>query len=127
MSTPSSQLRSLERERNLAAVGHVNMALSTATGCAALHEQKVSLLANLKRWREVASHCDRLAAANTKLDGCFSVDLASKNPFLGVPPAKFLTPDFFGDSREDYVQGAELKLNSKATAEAVLRLSLIHI
>jgi curved DNA-binding protein CbpA len=114
--------RSSEREKNLEAIGHVNMALSTATGCDLLHEQKVTLLASLRRWREVASHCERLAATNTKLDGCFNEDLASKHPYLGVPPAKHLTPDYFGESREDELRGAETKLNSKAAAEAVLRI-----
>jgi hypothetical protein len=74
--------RATEREKNLQAIVHVNMALSTATGCITLHEQKVSLLATLKRWREVASHCERFAAANAKFDGCFTEDLAPKHPFM---------------------------------------------
>jgi hypothetical protein len=73
-----------EREKNLQAIVHVNMALSTATGCITLHEQKVSLLATLRRWREVASHCERFAAANAKFDGCFTEDLAPKHRFMGV-------------------------------------------
>jgi tetratricopeptide (TPR) repeat protein len=113
---------STEREKNIQAIVHVNMALSTATGCATLHEQKVSLLATLKRWREVASHCERFAAANAKFDGCFTEDLALKHPFMGVAPARYLAHDFFGDSREDEINGAEMKLNSKSTTEAVLRL-----
>jgi hypothetical protein len=40
------------------------------------------LLATLKRWREVASHCERFAAANAKFDGCFTEDLAPKHPFM---------------------------------------------
>ena len=114
--------RSTERERNLEAVGHVKMALSTATGCEKLHEMKVSLLSSLRRWREVSSHCERLAASNTQLDGCFTEDLEAKFPFPGVTPAHFLSDQFFSGTREEDLQGAELKLNSKAAAEAVLRL-----
>jgi tetratricopeptide (TPR) repeat protein len=114
--------RSSERKMNLEALGHVNMALSKATGCDLLHKNKVTLLARLNRWRAVASHCERLAATNTKLDGCFREDLASKHPYLGVPPAKHLTPDYFGDSEEDQLQGAERILKPEAAAEAVLRI-----
>jgi tetratricopeptide (TPR) repeat protein len=39
--------RATEREKNLQAIVHVNMALSTATRCITLHEQKASLLATL--------------------------------------------------------------------------------
>jgi tetratricopeptide (TPR) repeat protein len=114
--------KSSERKNNLEALGQVNMAMSTATGCTFLHEKKVSLLASLKQWREVASQCERLAAANAKFDGIFTEDLAAKHPFTGVLPAKNLTAEFFGDSTEDDLQGAEMKLNSKAAAEAVLRI-----
>jgi tetratricopeptide (TPR) repeat protein len=111
-----------ERKSNLEALGQVNIAIFTATGCTFLHEKKVSLLASLKQWREVASQCERLAAANAKFDGIFTEDLAAKHPFTGVPHAKNLSADFFGDSKEDELQGAEMKLNSKAAAEAVLRI-----
>jgi hypothetical protein len=76
--------RVTEREKNLQVIVHVNMtlSLSTATGCITLHEEKVSLLATLKRWREVASHCERFPAANAKFDGCFTEDLAPKHPFM---------------------------------------------
>jgi tetratricopeptide (TPR) repeat protein len=55
-------------------------------------------------------------------------DLAPKNPFPGIPEVRYLDADFFGEYREDELRGAELKLNSKAAAEAVLRLpaSLVH-
>ena len=114
--------KTLAREKNLEALAHVNSALLTATGCDSLHEQKIALLASLKRWREVGSHCERLAASNTKFDGCFDEDLATKHPFSGVKPAKFLDPNYFGDAREDEMSGAELKLNSKSASEAVLRI-----
>ena len=115
--------RSSERERQIAAVDHVKMALCTAPGCAALHEEKVSLLAKLRRWYEVLSHCERLAVVNTKLDGCFPEDLTSKHPFLGVPLAQYLVSEFFGDSKEDDPKVAKLTLSSKATPEAILRMS----
>jgi tetratricopeptide (TPR) repeat protein len=116
--------RSSEREKDLEALDLVEKALSEkmACGCNTLHEQKVSLLANLKRWRELASHCERLAAENTKLDGCFAEDLASKQPFLGVPPAKFLGPEIFDGSSENDFVGAAIKLNSKAVSDAILRI-----
>jgi hypothetical protein len=101
--------RATEREKNLQAIVHVNMAFSTATGCITLHEQKVSLLATLKQWRGVASHCERFAAANAKFDGYFTEDLAPKHPFMGVALARYLAHDFFEDSREDEISGAEMK------------------
>ncbi len=116
--------RVMAREKNLEALGHVNSALLTATGCDSLHEQKIALLASLKRWREVGSHCERLAADNVKFDGCFKDDLSAKHPFLDVAPAKFLDRNFFGDAQEDEIHGAEMKLNSKAAAEAVLRIPI---
>jgi len=117
-----STIRPMDRKKSVEAIGHANMALLAATGCDALHEQKVSLLASLKRWREAIGHCERLAATKTKLDGCYTDDLTMKAPFPGLPAAKHLTADFFGDTREEDMKGAEMKLNSKAAAEAVLRL-----
>ena len=114
--------QSSDRERDLEALSHVGVALSIAFGCDALHEQKVLLLANLKRWREVASHCERLAAQKTDIDGCFTEDLAPKYPFHGIPAALSLSSKLFGDSKEDEFRGASIKLNSKASAEAVLRI-----
>lgn len=100
---------------------HVNFALSLATDCDELHEQKVSLLADLRRWREILSHCGRLAASRTKLDGFFVEDLASKSPFPGVAPAVSLKADYFQDATND-LQEAKKKLSPKSVAEAVLRL-----
>jgi tetratricopeptide (TPR) repeat protein len=116
--------RATAREKNREALGYVNSALMTATGCDSLHEQKISLLATLKRWREVGSHCERLAASNLNFDGCFHEDLTSKHPFVGIAPARYLSLNFFGDAREDEISGAELKLNSKAAPEAVLRIPI---
>lgn len=114
--------QSSERKKDLEALSHVGVALSMASGCDALHEKKVSLLANLKRWREVASHCERLAAENTLFDGCFVEDLASKHPFPGIPDAQFLSPRIFENSKEDELKGARITLTKKAAAEAILRI-----
>lgn len=114
--------RSSEREKDLETLEHVKVALSMASGCDALHEQKVSLLANLKRWREIASHCERLAARNTAFDGCFVEDLASKHPFSGVSIASSLGVDSFKGTTETDFKGATMKMGSKAVAEAILRM-----
>eukprot|EP00934_Nitzschia_sp_Nitz4_P001247 Nitzschia sp. Nitz4//scaffold177_size45885//5509//9573//NITZ4_007202-RA/size45885-processed-gene-0.46-mRNA-1//-1//CDS//3329539046//1247//frame0 len=103
-------------------LGHINTALLTATKCELLHTKKVEVLASLKRWREIGCFCERLAAENVAVDGCFTEDLVNRHPFPGVPPARYLSTDFFGEAREDTIQGAELKLNSKAMADAILRL-----
>eukprot|EP00526_Cylindrotheca_closterium_P003459 CAMPEP_0113603610 /NCGR_PEP_ID=MMETSP0017_2-20120614/1366_1 /TAXON_ID=2856 /ORGANISM="Cylindrotheca closterium" /LENGTH=1393 /DNA_ID=CAMNT_0000512005 /DNA_START=108 /DNA_END=4286 /DNA_ORIENTATION=- /assembly_acc=CAM_ASM_000147 len=116
-------LRAADREKEREDVlVHVNFVLSMASGCDELHEQKVSLLADLKRWREVAGYCERLAASRTKLDGCFVEDLASKNPFVGVGKAENLSVDFFKGTDETDIRGATYKLNHNAAAEVVLRL-----
>ncbi|KAL3939210.1 MAG: hypothetical protein SGBAC_006023 [Bacillariaceae sp.] len=116
-------LRAADREKEREDVlVHVNFALSMANGCDELHEQKVSLLADLKRWREVESHCGRVAASRTKLDGCFVEDLASKNLFVGVAAARHLSVDSFKGTDENDIRGASIKLGARAAAEAVLRL-----
>ncbi|OEU08800.1 hypothetical protein FRACYDRAFT_264420 [Fragilariopsis cylindrus CCMP1102] len=112
----------VERDKAMEALGHVKIALSTASGCFELHHLKVKLLADLRRWREVVSHCERFAASNVKFDGCLTGDLSSKNPFPGVAISKHLTVDFFGNTREDELMGAEMKLGRKASPEALLRL-----
>jgi len=105
----------------------VKDALSMAPRCIGLHGKKVALLAALRRWREVASHCERLAASNVQLDEVFTEDLEPFKPFRNAAPAKFLTANFFGDpEKEDFnvkdYAAAELKLTAKATAEAALRM-----
>lgn len=112
----------VERDKAMEALNHVKKALSTASGCFELHHLKVKLLADLKKWREVVSHCERFAASNVKFDGCLIGDLTSKNPFPGVAITKHLTADFFGNTREDELKGAEMKLDRKASPEALLRL-----
>jgi tetratricopeptide (TPR) repeat protein len=104
------------------ALGHVNIALSIASGSVSLSESKVNLLGNLKRWREVAGFCERLAASNVPQEKIYVEDLALKSPFPGIPAASHLKAEFFGDSRDEDSSTRELKLNSKAAAEAVFRL-----
>ena len=110
------------RDEATKALGHVTAALSIASGINDLHQVKIKLLADLKRWREVASHCERLASSNVAFDGCFVGDLSSNNPFPGVPIAKYLTADVFGKTTEDELKGAEIKLDKKASPDALLRL-----
>jgi tetratricopeptide (TPR) repeat protein len=114
-----------EKGKCAEALGHVNVALSIASGSVNLSESKVNLLSNLKRWREVAGYCERLAASNVPQEKIYVEDLASKNPFPGIPAAAHLKADFFGDSRDEDSSTRELKLNSKAAAEAVLRMPTV--
>jgi len=111
-----------ERRHYIETLGHVNSALATASGSLTLFENKLKLLSEMKRWREVASYCERLAAENVRLDNVFTQDLEPRYPFLGVPPAKNLSSNYFGESMDDDPVGADLKLNSSAAAEAIVRL-----
>lgn len=111
-----------DRRHYTEALGYVSHALAIAGGSSDLYEKKLTLLASLKRWREAAGFCERLAASNVAMDNVFIDELASKSPFPGVPPAAFLTATFFADSREDSVEDADLKLPTRSAAEAVLRL-----
>lgn len=99
----------------------VNKALEFAPGATSFHEKKVALLASLKRWRELAGHCERLAASYTKFDGLFEDDLAKWNPFPGAQRAESLTPTFF-DIRNDPIESSTKKLGTRAAAEAAVRL-----
>ena len=110
------------RDLTIECIGLIKEALSTANGCHDLHLGKVKLLAELNRWREVFNHCERFAASNTKYDGCLIGDLSSKNPFPGVGVAKYLRSDHFGDTKDDEMKGAEMKLKQNAAEEALLRL-----
>jgi tetratricopeptide (TPR) repeat protein len=115
----------LERVKLAECLGHVNLALSIASGSVRLIENKVTILVQMKRWREVAGFCERLAAFNVGLDNAFKEDLALKHPFPGVPPAQVLKSDFFGNLRDEDPGTRELKLNSRAAAEAVLRIPYV--
>lgn len=101
---------------------HINLALQHADASIDLLGTKLSLLTRMKCWREAAGVLERMAALNVKLDGIFVGDLATMNPFPGVPVANHLTADFFGELRAEDHHTAEKKLSSKATSEAVLRM-----
>jgi hypothetical protein len=117
-----------KRREHVEALGLVSCALSDAPCCMSLHEKRLALLANLKRWREVAGHCERMASVAVQFDGVFTGDLAAKHPYPNVPPAKELNAKFFGDPQNEYffrvsdLKGAELKLGTKAASEAILRI-----
>lgn len=114
-----------ERSKYTESLSHVNMALSIASGSVRLIESKLTLLAQMKRWREVGGFCERFAAFNVGMDQVFIEDLESKNPFPGVPPAQALKADFFGNLRDEDTSTRDLKLNSRAAAESVLRLPYV--
>lgn len=111
-----------DRSKHVESLGHVNLALSIASGSVYLIDIKALLLVQLKRWREVAGFCERLAAFNVGMDLVFIEDLESKHPFPGVSPAQVLKADFFGGLRDEDVSTRDLKLNSRAAAEAACRL-----
>jgi tetratricopeptide (TPR) repeat protein len=111
-----------DRDKYAESLGHINMALSIASGSVRLIENKVSILVQLKRWREVAGFCERLAALRVGMDEIFIEDLQAKNPFPGVPPAQVLKADFFGGLHDEDPGTRDLKLNSRAAAEAVCRM-----
>mmetsp|Transcript_6516 Transcript_6516/g.15835 ORF Transcript_6516/g.15835 Transcript_6516/m.15835 type:complete len:1259 (-) Transcript_6516:173-3949(-) len=115
------------RDRTMECLGLVKVALNTANGCVELHLAKVQLLAELHRWREVCNHCERFAASNVNYDGCLVGDLAFKNPFPCVSVAKYLRANYFGNTRVDDIKGAELFLNTKSAAEAIVRLPISMI
>lgn len=106
-------------------LGHVSRALELAPQSEKLAEAKVSLLGSLMRWREVAGYCERLAAWSVRWDSLFINDLKSQHPFPGIPMARSLTQDFFGELLQEDSVSAELKLSSRAAAEAVLRLPFV--
>ena len=120
--TTLDSINPADRKKCHEALQHVRDALKIAPASEELHVQKVTLLALLKRWRLIINHCQRLAATNTKHESCFEYDLKSKNPFKGFPRATSLASDFFGDTNEDDLTGTEKTLDSKAAAEAVLRM-----
>jgi tetratricopeptide (TPR) repeat protein len=121
----NTETASQSRSDLAATLGHVNLALGYASGCVSLYETKLILLGKMKRWREVAGVCERLAAENTKLDGVFvgNPALEVMNPFPGATTrAAYLVPTFFGESSEEDALTADLKLSAKAAGEAALRL-----
>ena len=111
-----------ERSKHAEMLTHVNIALAVASGSMRLIETKVTLLVQMKRWREAAGYLERLAALNVRMDGVFVEDLAPRSPFPGVLPAQSLKVDFFEGKRDEDAATKDLKLNTRACAEAVLRL-----
>ena len=110
------------RRNNTEALGHVNMALSVAGGSSKLLQKKLTLLADMKRWREAAAFCERLAASRVPFDGVFVDDLKSKNPLPGVPEACHLKTSTFADAADEETTNGNILLSSKAAGEAALRL-----
>ncbi|KAL7438984.1 hypothetical protein ACHAXH_004791 [Discostella pseudostelligera] len=107
-----------DRKNNLQLLMSLNSALSVSPGSIELHERKVNTLATLKRWAELGNHCESVAAETVKLDGLFTEDLASLDPFPDVPPAQSLKPDFFEKNSGDLLR----KLSPTAVCEAVIRM-----
>jgi hypothetical protein len=93
--------RRLERRSSVEALNHVDTALATAYGSEEIHKKKVKFLTALKRWREVTSHCEQLAAELVKLEGVFTEDLAIWQPTLASPTALTLGPAFFGGTHDE--------------------------
>ncbi|CAB9529616.1 Translocation protein SEC63 homolog [Seminavis robusta] len=116
-----------ERRQFVDALGTITTALLLAPCNLELHERKVALLASLRRWREVASHCERLAVVALSLEDISERDIRFRNSLKNLPGVKELSAFFFGDPNQqdfkikDY-ESAEKKLNARATGEAVLRL-----
>jgi tetratricopeptide (TPR) repeat protein len=116
-----------DRKRFVEALSWVKTALLLAPCCVYLHETKVALLVSLRRWHEVAGHCERLAVGALLIEGVSKPDIEARKMFLETPAVKELDALFFGDPKEeDFIihnlKAAEKKLPSKATAEAFLRL-----
>lgn len=106
------------RRNNLLALPYINTYLSMSSGSVELHSMQIGILAALKRWREVAGCCERVAVQHIRFDGAFTEDIESLNPFPGISPAISLDPNFF--------MGDDMKVkkvsSKKAVAEVVLRL-----
>jgi tetratricopeptide (TPR) repeat protein len=111
-----------DRRMYVEALAQVKNALGIACGSISLLENKATLLTTMNRWRETASFLERLACSRVPLEAVFhEVDLASHNPFPGIPKAKFLSASSFANV-DEADEEFEVKLNSKACGEAVLRL-----
>ena len=104
------------RRINIQALSLVNTALSMSSGSHNLHSMQIAILAALKRWREVAGCCERLAAEQTRFDGALIGDLESENPFPGVPLAVTLDPKFF--------EGDDFKVRKLSSKKAVVEVAL---
>ena len=106
------------RRNNLLALPYINTYISMSSGSTELHSMQIAILAALKRWREVAGCCERVAVQHTRFDGAFTEDIESLNPFPGISPAISLDPNFFvGDDMK-----VKKVSSKKAVVELVLRL-----
>jgi tetratricopeptide (TPR) repeat protein len=116
-----------DRKRFVEALSWVKTALLLAPCCVYLHETKVALLVSLRRWHEVAGHCERLAVGALLIEGVSKPDIEARKLLFETPAVKELDALFFGDPKdEDFIihnlKAAEKSLPSKAAAEALLRL-----
>ena len=103
-------------------LAHVKTALELAPGDVELHSYIVQLFAGMKRWADLALHCERFASDCVKLDGVFVGDLTGLNPFPSAPRAQTLKGDHFDLSVWDVATNAPKLLSEKAVGEAVLRM-----
>jgi tetratricopeptide (TPR) repeat protein len=115
-------LESMSQTQATDALEDVNTVLSFCSGSSNLLSLKVRLFSILKRWRELIRFCERFAAEQVKLDGCFPGALILKDPFPGVPPATHLKSTAFDGVSDNHVEGVTYKLSVKATGDVVLRL-----
>lgn len=99
----------------------INIALLTVPGSEKLHIQKVFVLLHQKTWCHVLTHCEELAVANTRLDGCYTDDLTFKIPFPGVLLATSLTTASCQDMQEGDWKTGERHLDARASAKAILQ------
>ena len=110
-----------ERRSTTEALGHVNMALKLANGSLLLQETKLTLLCSMNRFREAVGFVERLAATHMLFEGIFVGELQGMNPFPDALPARALTHHYFEDDRDES-SASDLKLPSRAVADAVLRI-----
>lgn len=89
-----------------------------------MHSHTVHLFAYMKRWADLALHCERFASDCVKFDGVFVDDLASLNPYPSASLAQNLRGDFFDLSVLDAATNAPKLLNEDAVGDAVRRMPM---
>ena len=105
-------------------LAHVRTALELAPGDVELHSHTVQLFADMKRWADLALHCERFASACVKFDGLFVGDHTGLNPFPSAPLAQTLKSDHFDLSVWDVATKAPKLLSEEAVGEAVRRMPM---
>jgi tetratricopeptide (TPR) repeat protein len=105
-------------------IAHVKTALELAPGDVELHSHTVQLFAYMKRWADLALHCERFASDCVKFDGVFVDDLSSLNPYPSAPLAQTLKGDHFDLSALDAATNAPKLLSEEAVGEAVRRMPM---